>query len=481
MTLQQRFAESCSRQPEKLALIDPTGALTYGELRARVAGFAQVIASHVAEPNVGLLLPTVAGFPIAFFASLSAGKVPVPLNFLLAPEELAAVCQDAGIRTIVTSRVFAGALGTSGVKLIVMEEPPAPTGATLAAPADADLATLLYTSGTIGQPKGVELTHRSLGACVDACIQYAQLDADQVFLAVLPLFHAFGLTGSMLLPLLLGATTVCVPKFTPNAVLETVAARRVSVMIAVASMFGALIRVQEASPVDTSSLWLCVSGGEPLPEAVAEGFAAAFGHSLLEGFGMTETSPIVSINVPGHHRPGSVGRMIPGVEARIVDEVGGVRAANQHGEIQLRGDVVMRGYYRRPEETAEVLDGDGWLSTGDMGYLDEDAYLWIDGRKKEMIISAGQNIYPREIEAALLTHPDVEEVAVIGVADAGRGEVPKAFVVLCKGAEADVGALRRWCGDCLSGFKRPRHFEIRDELPHAPSGKVLKKQLPRDV
>jgi len=242
-------------------------------------------------------------------------------------------------------------------------------------------------------------------------------------------------------------------------------------------MYRVLNRSQGQKARDASSLACAISGGEPLPAEVRDRFKELFGLELLEGYGLTEASPVVSVNPSGASRPGTVGPPIPGVEVRVIGEDGAELARGQTGEICVRGPIVMKGYHNRPEETAEILDPDGWLRTGDMGRLDEEGYICITGRKKEMMIVGGENVYPAEIEDVLSRHPAVADVGVIGVKDERRGEAPKAFVVLAEGAKATEGELQAFCREKLPTYKVPRSIAFRDELPKAPTGKVLRRML----
>jgi len=504
MNLALRFAEVARRLPEKPAVFDDAGAHTFGQLLAAAQAAAAAVRAATQREHVAVLAPTSAAFPIAYFGVLLADKVPVPLNFLLDPPTLGLVARDAGFDTIAGSRFFERMVQALGARAVYVEDlaaagaaamPEARPGYSAAAEirrgepavarsqvpppsrADRDAATLLYTSGTMGVPKGVILTHRNLLGNVESCNRHIALSEDNVFLGVLPFFHAFGITTSMLLPLGLGCSTVCVSRFTPQRVLEAIARHRVSIMFAVASIYRAIIRVGAPAGLDLSSLKLPIAGGEALGPDLADRFRERFGVPLLEGFGMTEASPVVSVNVPGRTRPGSVGKLLPWVEARVVDDADWPVPAGAEGDLHLRGECVTPGYHNRPAEAAAAFAPGGWLRTGDLARIDADGYLWITGRKKDLIISGGENFSPNEIESVLHQHPAVAEAAVIGVPDPSRGEVPKAYVVLRDGASAAAADLTAWCRQRLPRFKLPAAYEFRPELPHTPTGKVHKLML----
>jgi long-chain acyl-CoA synthetase len=340
-----------------------------------------------------------------------------------------------------------------------------------------DLAALIYTSGTTGEPKGACLTFDNLARNAQACIEAAELTCESVFLGLLPQFHAFGLTATTIVPLMLGATVHYLPRFTPTAVINLIAEQRVSVFITVASMFGALAASKDARRAHFASLTHPISGGEPLSPKVDQVWQERFGVRICEGYGMTEASPVVSLNTRRHYRARSVGRPLPGVSVAAVDPDGRPLPPGHDGELVVRGHGVMRGYLNKPELTASVIRAGG-LWTGDIGRVDDDGFVYITGRAKEMLIVGGENVFPVEIETVLTQHPAIAEAAVIGVRDDLRGELPVAFVVPVPGVASPTEAeLRTFCRDRLAPYKIPRQVHIRTDLPRSPTGKILKRSL----
>jgi long-chain acyl-CoA synthetase len=335
----------------------------------------------------------------------------------------------------------------------------------------------MYTSGTSGLPKGVMLTYGNLQSDVDAAIEHANLQTTHVFLGVIPLFHAFGLTAMMLAPVQLKAPVVYMARFSPVGALQAIRKHNASIMFGVPAMYAAILRLESATADEFKQFFAVISGGEPLPSTVREAFERRFGTRIHEGYGLTETSPVVTLNTPWASKPGSVGKAVPGAEIRIVDDEGKPLGRESSGEVWLKGPMIMKGYYNLPKETADVLTADGYFKTGDLGKIDSEGFLYITGRKKELIISAGEKIVPREVEEILARHPKVADVAVVGKKDPSRGEVVFAFVVP-KEPTVKPEELRSFCRDQgLVQFKVPREISFVQELPRSPTGKVLKRQL----
>jgi long-chain acyl-CoA synthetase len=485
--LLERFESRVAAGPRRAAASDPSLALDYASLRSAAVALATRIREHDpagASPHVGILAPTSTIAAAAILGCWYAGRVPVPLNFLLSPGELAGIVRDAGLRLVLTIEHFApqaAQLSGLGVRSLTVDAKSLAAPATPAVPpasaAPTDTGVILYTSGTSGTPKGVCLSFDNLVRNVETCIEHMRIPPDAVLLSVLPQFHSFGFTAMTLVPLLLGASVWYLPRFSPTAVVGMIAEKRITVFMAVASMYAALLQLKQVEPGALGTLTLAISGGEPLAPAVASAFEERFGVEICEGYGLTETSPVVSINQPWDRRPGSVGRPLPGVEVIAADVDGRALPVGQQGELLIRGHNVMRGYYNQPWETANVLRG-GVLRTGDLGYVDRDGFVFITGRAKELIIIGGENVHPREIEVVLAEHPAVAEAAVVGRPDALRGDVPIAFVLLKPGLRASALELREHCRTRLAGYKVPREVHVADDLPRGPTGKILKRALP---
>ena len=471
------FEAAAEQRGDRLSAADATLMLDYRALRAVACGLAGRSAAATERPHVGLVAPTSAAGAAAILACWYAGRTPVPLSPLLTPEELRTILADAEIDLVITIERFAAPLAAAGVQTLMLDATTLAPGRR-AAPAarGEDLGVLLYTSGTSGAPKGVRLSMDNLARNAAACIEHERIEPDQVFVSPLPQFHSFGFTAMTVVPLTLGATVWYLPRFSPLSVVSMIAERGATAFMGVASMYAAMTLLRDAPPDALRTLRLAISGGEALPARVAEAFRQRFGVEILEGYGLTETSPVVSINTPWALRPGSVGQPLPGVEVFAADEAGAALGAGELGELHIRGHCVMQGYHRREVESASAMRG-GALRTGDLGLVDADGYVHIRGRARDMIIVAGENIMPAQIEEALLAHPAVAEAAVIGVPDELRGEAPVAFVILREGAKASGADLRAACRERLAVHKVPREVRVCPELPRGPTGKILKRAL----
>lgn len=481
MLFESLFAHA-DRQPQQTAVIDDSGRYTYQQLAAMAAGLGMYLAAQTKQPRVGLLLPASAGFVASFYGTLLAGKTPVPINFLLGDREIAHIIQDSAIDTVVTIPQLAARLKDVPLNVVDLAQlprtPPAAITPKFPQPSADDIAVLLYTSGTSGLPKGVLLTYGNLQSDVDLAISYVHLQSQHIFLGVLPLFHSFGLMGMMLAPIQLGATIVYMARFSPVGALTAIREHKASLMFGTPSMYGAILRLKDIKPDDFKPMYAMLSGGEPLPPTLREGWRQKLGVPLYEGYGLTETSPVVSLNTPQVHKPGSVGKPLPGVHFKITDDEGKALAQGEIGEVWIKGPMVMKGYHNLPDDTSQVLTADGYFKTGDLGKLDEDGFLFITGRKKDMIIVAGEKAYPREIEDVLARHPAVAEAAVVGKKDPGRGEVVVAFVVAREGQTIKPDDLREFSrAQGLAQWKVPREIMVVPEFPRSPTGKVLKREL----
>ena len=464
--------------------------------------------------HVALSCPNVPWFPIAYFGILKAGAVVVPLNVLFKPREIAYHLRDSDARALIafegTPELPMAAMARAGCdeagcpSLVIATRDPAgaspvtdsrtlgqlmheqPTVFETRPRRTDDTAVILYTSGTTGHPKGAELTHENmvLNAVAARDMYMPALPGglrQTVALVTLPLFHSTAQTCLMNAGLLGGFRLVLHPRFEPAAVLESMQRERVEVWIGVPTMYWALLQYATAQKLDTAPaaehFRLCVSGGAPMPVDVMRRFESVFGVRILEGYGLSETSPVASFNqIHRPTKPGTVGQPIFGVEIRCVDSQGRSVSIGERGEVVIRGPNVMKGYYNRPEATAEAMR-DGWFHTGDIGTMDAEGYLAIVDRTKDMIIRGGFNVYPREIEEVLMTHPSVSLAAVIGVPDERLGEEVKAFVVRRNDATVTEADLLAWCRDQFAAYKYPRIIEFRDSLPLGGTGKILKREL----
>ncbi|HEX2192505.1 MAG TPA: long-chain fatty acid--CoA ligase [Acidimicrobiales bacterium] len=500
--------DSAARHALRPALVCGENTVTYATLDDLARRFATALRDLGVGPGrpVALLLPNIPHFSVAYFGCHRAGSPVVPLNPVLAPDELAWQLLDSGAgtlvvwetlservetvvarapqcRQVIVARADLGDLsapvGAHNLTALVLGAEPMAGGP---ATGGHDTAVILYTSGTTGRPKGAELTHANLLSNALTCsTEVLPIGPETVALVALPLFHAFGQTVLHNAVLAVGGSLVLQPRWDPSAAAELARRHRVTLFGGVPAMYVTLLARPPEADGDLSSLRVCVSGGAPLPPALATEFERRVGAPILEGYGLSETSPVVAFRVPGGPGgTGSVGAPLPGVDVRLVDDAGAVVSEpGGVGEIWVRGPNVMKGYRGDAEATAAVLV-DGWFRTGDVGTRDGDGALRIVGRSKEMIIRSGYKVYPREVEDVLGAHPAVVEAAVVGVPDERRGEEVVAFVTLAPGAEVSAAELVSHCRDRLAAYKCPRRIEIRESLPHGPTGKVLKRELPAE-
>jgi len=480
-SLSEIFERAAQANAAGAAVVEENRQWSFAELSDEIDRAAAVISERVKGDTVGVLLLNSQKYVTTLFAVWKAGKTAVPLNYLLPPADIGFIIRDSGMSALVSSQFFAQQLGAvkplfgdKGV-LLMADDPEFTAPAASTAPAvQREPALILYTSGTTGRPKGVVLTHENLAFNVQSCQRAGQFDHRDSFLCLLPFFHTYAITGTILLPLFNGCKMVLVDRFAPLKVLKLIEDHKISVFLAIPSMYRVLAMADGSFNV--GSVRFPISGGEPLPVAVATAFEKRFGVPIFEGYGQTEAAPVVTLNVPEANKIGTIGRALPGVEVAIWDEQDRVLPAEQVGELMVRGSNVMAGYHNLPEDTAKTIVN-GWLHTGDLGKMDAEGFVTITGRKKELIISAGENIYPREIEEVLAQHPKVKECAVIGVKDEVRGEVPKAFVIPRDGETLDEKDLRQFCRDHLASYKVPKHIDIVPDLPRSPTGKIIKRAL----
>jgi long-chain acyl-CoA synthetase len=486
MRLMRRIQRQLLLHPARTFVVDDQRSWNGFTLLAAALHLAREIDRRTDREAVGLLLPTGGLFPAALLATWMTGRVAVPLNYLLSREDLEYIVRDAGLDLVLTVGPMLDHIHgpTESMRPVCIEQLglgglPAPRLGVGRGPDD--LAVLLYTSGTSGRPKGVMLSASNLDANIEQIRRWATFDHRDVLLGVLPQFHSFGLTVLTLLPLAIGGKAVYTARFQPRKVLELAERHAVTAFVAIPSMYNALNAAKHGGPECFAHLRYAVSGGEPLPDAVAQAFRERFGVRIAEGYGLTETSPVTNWCLPGEWRHRSVGRPLPAVQQRIVSPDGRVLPAGEDGEVRIKGPNVMHGYWNLPEETARAFDEHGFFRTGDMGRFDADGHLFITGRIKEMLIISGENVFPREIEEVLNRHASVKDAAVIGVEDPMRGEVPLAFVELHEGAAFDEKALQQHCRATLPPYKVPREIRRRHALPRNPTGKILRRALSADT
>jgi len=505
--------ESVARAGSRPALVTETRQISYTEFRERVLKAAGAFHERGIQPGdrIAICLRNSPEFVIAYFGLARLGAVAVPINFMIhKPAELAYMLNDCEAKGVIAQKEFlpglleakrsvqsmrwvwstdfadakAGIedfeLFIGAVNLNVFRVPNAVLSGS-------ETVTILYTSGTTGNPKGVMLSHSNLISNCESAIEFIGAKPSDVMLCLLPMFHTFAWTANVLIPVRLGVKIVIVPNITPpKPWLALMAKHGVTIFAAIPQIYSVLSREAEGLKALVLRYWffrrvrLCISGAAPLTNEVAAGFKRAFGIEITEGYGLTETSPIVTINAPGRSRPGSVGLAMPGIQVKIVDENERQLTHWEEGEICVKGPNVMLGYFRRPKDTKETFTKDGWFKTGDVGGLDPEGYLYLRGRMKDMIIIKGLKVFSAQVEQAIAANPWVEEVAVIGVPDRSGDETIKAFIVLKKDIAAGKDtkqALMAFCKQHLDAYKRPRDIEFIEALPKNALQKVLKRVL----
>jgi long-chain acyl-CoA synthetase len=520
--LYQSFQEAVRKNPDGIATLFVGARVRYRELGRLVDRFANALGSLGVKKGdrVALILPNIPAYPIAHFAVMKLGGVLVPTNPLYVERELEYQLKDSEAETVVILDQLYPRLeqvrSRTPVKRVILvriqdflprilgllygiknKSPVDPSqgeevheyrhlirksfpSAPAAEVSPSDTAILLYTGGTTGVSKGAVLTHRNLSVNVRQTRSWLWSieERKEIFLCVLPFFHSYGMTTALHLSTLTQSTMLLAPRFELADVVKQIKKHKPTIFCAVPSMYNAINRYPGISDSDVESIRLCISGGAALPAAIQEKFESLTGGKLVEGYGLSETSPVALVNPTHRHRKsGTIGVPIPDTEARVVDpESGEVLPPQQVGELTIRGPQVMSGYWNMPEETEQVLR-QGWLHTGDMAVMDEQGFFTIVDRKKDLIISAGMNIYPREVEEVLHQHPKVVEAAVLGIPSAVREEIAKAFIVVEEGEELTKQEVIQFCRDKLAKYKVPKQIEIVEELPKSALGKVLKRVL----
>jgi long-chain acyl-CoA synthetase len=494
--------ESTKRNPDKVAIIFDDFKLTYRQLNAAANQVANALVDFGIKPGdrVGMMLPNVPQFPIIYFGILKAGGVVVPMNVLLKGREVAYYLGDSEASAFFFWDMFAadalaGAKEAPTVKKLIQvgiapaEAPEgcqdffafmgtkAPTFDTAATNADAT-CLIIYTSGTTGQPKGAELTNLNLFECCHLGTHIFTFEPEtDVIMAVLPMFHSFGLSNVVNGGIHGGITLTLMPRFDADKCLEIIQRDKVSLFLGVPTMYFAMLNHPERTTYDLSSLRLCVSGGASIPGEVIKAWEQATGTKILEGYGLSETSPTATFNqLETGQKVGSIGKPVWGVEVKIFDENDKEVAQGERGEIVIKGHNIMKGYWNKPEATAESIKN-GWFHSGDIGYVDDEGFLFIVDRKKEMIIRGGFNVYPREIEEVIYMHPQVAEAAVIGVPDEKFGEEIHAVVAPKPGETIDPEELIAFVKERVAAYKYPRTLDVVKELPKGPTGKIMKREI----
>ncbi|MEJ1297111.1 MAG: long-chain fatty acid--CoA ligase [Candidatus Sedimenticola sp. (ex Thyasira tokunagai)] len=511
LNLASNLARSAFVTPEKVAIKFADKSFTYAQLEALSSQIANGLKSIGIGPGdkVALGCPNLPYFPMVYYAILKAGAVVVPLNVLLKGREIAYHLQDSEAKAYLcfegSEALPMGEMGWEGFNqsegcehfFMITADPAAAakiegvktlgalihgqqaTTETCETAAD-DTAVILYTSGTTGKPKGAELAHSNIAMNTFVSQALLRINADDNLLIVLPMFHSFGQVVQMNTSLLVGATMVLIPRFEPNTVLTALQQEKITIFAGVPTMYIGLLSVADQSEAIAGigkQLRVAVSGGASMPVEVLRQFSDKFDVPILEGYGLSETSPVATFNHLEYKRiPGSVGRPVAGIEVCIMDEHGNQLATGNEGEVAIRGHNIMKGYYNRPEETAEAMHN-SWFRTGDIGKLDEQGYLYIVDRVKDMIIRGGFNVYPREVEETMMEHSEVAMVAVIGTPHETHGEEIKAFVVPTPTADKDETSMRAWCKERMADYKYPREISFVDNLPMSATGKILKREL----
>jgi long-chain acyl-CoA synthetase len=476
--------------PEHVALRSAQDSWTYAQLRDAALAYAEVLSKQGIGPGdrVLLIAPTVPEFVIAYLGIHALGGVVVPVNTMSTRSELEYFIGDAGCSLVVAwhelGPAAAEAAATHGVPQWRLTEGARVVGGEILGAvcdrAPDDVAVILFTSGTTGRPKGAELTVSNLLAAGEISARLSESTSEDRVGTGLPLFHVFGQAAVLMSALTAGATVSLLARFSPDAMLDMLRRDRLTIMCGVPTMWNAMLHsAGEAAPADFAQLRLAVSGGASLPAEVARMFQEKFGCTLLEGYGLTETTAIATFS-GATAPPGTVGRSVFDTEVQIRDLAGQPVGQNTPGEVYVKGPTVMRGYHNRPDATTEVLSADGWLRTGDIGEMDAEGNLRIVDRAKDLIIRGGYNVYPSEVEAVLYEHPDIVEAAVVGIPHEHYGEEVAAVVVVRPGSRCDGPAITAWSRERLSAYKIPRVVQFVDELPKGSTGKLLKRAIDRE-
>ncbi len=486
--LASNLVDTAARHGDNIAVRLDDHVLTYTDLLTAACAVAETLRALGVDrgDRVAVSMPNVPAFPVAFYGALLVGAVVVPMNPQLKGREIDHYLSDSGAVVAVTNPgaadLEAGAArhGVAMVLLNPVVNPVRHAPATTMAEAvdDDETAVILYTSGTTGRPKGAELTHRNLDSNARTVAEtLIQVDETDVIMGCLPLFHCFGLTCGLDAAVIVGACLTLIPRFDGGKALEIVERDGVTVFEGVPTMYAAMLHHEDAGSADLSSLRTCITGGSAMPIEILHEFEKTFSCEIFEGYGLSETSPVACFNQPSRQRKaGTVGFEIQGCTMRVVDADGHEVATGERGEIAISGINIMKGYWNRPDATAEAIP-DGWFRSGDVGIKDIDGYYSIVDRKKDLILRGGYNVYPREIEEVLYEHPAVAEAAVVGVPHADLGEEVSATVALKPGSSATPEEIRLFVKERVAAYKYPRQVDVVDTLPKGPTGKILRREV----
>jgi long-chain acyl-CoA synthetase len=496
MNIFSALEQSKSRYPERESIVFGGDPITYAQLyeqASRLSSALKETANLRKGDRVALFLPNRPEFVISYYAAMAVGAIAVSLNVMLKHDEVKFILNDSEAKVLITSSQLLdqvpNAPETPSVKKIVCIDNVERAGmvgiASLLAGASGydapfdltsdDGAAILYTSGTTGKPKGALLSHGNLTSNVAATVHHTKMSFNDRLICYLPLFHCFGQNFIMNASVNCGATLVLHERFQPDEILDSLKSNRISMFFGVPPVFLRFLAVPNIAEY-FSQVRYCFTAAAPMPVTVARHWKEKVGQIIYEGYGLTETSPFASYNHDVQYREGSVGTPLEDVEMKVVDHDGHDLPPGEQGEIAIKGPNVMLGYFRRPEETAEVIR-DGWFLTGDIGKMDSDGYFYLVDRAKDMINVSGFKVWPREVEEVLLQHPSLSEIGVVGIADPACGEAVKAFVVLKQGQSISEQQLIDYARERMAAYKAPRYVEFIDALPRNPAGKVLKREL----
>ena len=507
MSFYHYLKSHAEENPDRPAIIEGDCTISYGELCEQVESFAASLSELPlnTKSKIGLLCLNQKEYLVAYFGSLLKGLPVIPFNFLLKPEDLAFITQDAGIDILVVDSAFVKPEVSPFFKFFpnkILVGPSNPNQVGEGTLRFEDFLksgkknnafiknnresgvpdVILYTSGTTAKPKGVMLSEDQFDENCTGFLEHLHITSEDSAIVALPLFHSFGNIMALVF-CRVGATLILLKQFQPKSILASISKHKATFLPLVPTIYSFLVDLYVRGGYDVSSLHTCISGGAALPKALLKKVENVLGVTVIEGYGLTETSPVISVNtMKDGSVPGSVGPVLPNVEVKITDDRGNSVSQGEVGEILVRGKTVMSGYWKRIEETKETIQPDGWFKTGDLGHLDEKGRLYISaGRKKDLIIRAGENVSPLAIENALMGHPAPAEVAAVGIVDERIGEKVKVCVVLREGADATEQELKDFCRKNLPSFMTPDLIEFHESLPKTATGKIIKSQLKRSV